>query len=68
MMHVYRRTKEDGHWLYTVGYFWPKHYHAEVITEWEWVPLSDTSREDEAQALVNYLNGGEGRVFRYPQT
>ena len=68
MLHVYRRHKEGDVWLYTVGYYWPRHYQAEVITEWEWVPLEDTSREDEARALVNYLNGGEGRVFRYPLT
>jgi hypothetical protein len=52
---------EDGKWLYTVGYFEP---FADSLGT-RWVPLEDTSREEEARALVNYLNGGEGRPFQY---
>ena len=62
-MHCYRKHKEDGNWLYTVGYHEPRaddngQFHV-------WVPLEDTSREDEARALVNYLNGGNGTQFAY---
>ena len=59
-MHVYRKTKEDGNWLYSVGYFVPR-----GTEEPDWVPLEDTSNEQEARALVNYLNGGDGNTFRY---
>jgi hypothetical protein len=59
MMHVYRKTKEGTDWLYTVGYFLP---------DGAWVPLEDTSVEEEARALVNYLNGGLGNPFQYART
>lgn len=55
-MHVYRKTRESGEILYTVGYWVPGG---------DWVPLEDTSDEGEARALVNYLNGGMGYLFRY---
>ena len=66
-MYVCRKHKEDGNWLYTVGYYYP-HMLQDGSVDWRWVPEEDTSREDEARALVNYLNGGEGRTFRYPVT
>jgi hypothetical protein len=65
-MHCYRKTKEEGQWLYTVGYFIPDP-HGEV-TGWKWVPLEDTSKEEEARALVNYLNGGDGMAFQHGRT
>jgi hypothetical protein len=74
VMHVYRRTRHGDEWLYTVGYFQPVNYFASgemgtrvVSTNYEWVPLEDTSREEEARQLVNYLNGGDGSRFSYGQ-
>jgi hypothetical protein len=63
MTHVYRRVRDGDNWLYTVGYYYPHQY--EEGLDWEWIPLEDTSREDEARALVNYLNGGDGKPFKY---
>lgn len=71
-MHCYRKTKEQDEfknvkWLYTVGYYEPHTFRGEVnVTEYLWVPLEDTSDEYEARAMVNYLNGGAGYLFRYP--
>jgi len=66
MIHVYHKHREDGNWLYTVGYYEP--HSDDHGTFYKFMSLEDTSREDEARALVNYLNGGEGRTFRYPIT
>ena len=55
-MHVYRRVMEERKWLFTVGYWAPAEGG-----RWVWEPLEDTSDENEARALVNYLNGGLGR-------
>ena len=64
MIHCYQRTREEGNWLYTVGYWAPKP-RSDDMQEWYWVPLEDTSNEEEARALVNYLNGGDGRPYPY---
>lgn len=67
-MHCYRKSKEEGNWLYTVGYWEPRMDAFPAGNQgmfYVWVPLEDTSREDEARALVNYLNGGTGAQFAY---
>jgi hypothetical protein len=63
-VHVYKKTKEEGNWLYTVGYYYPHMIHDGSV-DYRWVPLEDSSDEGEARALVNYLNGGMGYLFRY---
>src|SRR5262245_50788584 len=55
-MHVYRKTREGNHTLYTVGYFMPVGREAQIA--YNWVPLADFAHELDARALVNYLNGG----------
>ena len=69
-MHYYRKIKEDMNWLYTVWYWEPLRGKGGLGYSgdgWNmgWVALEDTSNEGEARALVNYLNGGEGKVFTY---
>jgi hypothetical protein len=59
-MHVYRKTREDGNWLFTVGY-WVHINDGDSV----WTALEDTSNEAEARQLVNYLNGGDGKAFEY---
>jgi hypothetical protein len=60
-MHVYRKIREGASWLYTVGYWIP----GAAKDGGSWEPLEDTSNEDEARQLVNYLNGGNGTPFKY---
>jgi hypothetical protein len=55
--------REGADWLFTVGYFIPDSGTAGRLPQF--VPLEDTSKEEEARALVNYLNGGDGRSFLY---
>jgi hypothetical protein len=62
-MHCYRKTKEGDVTLYSVGYYEPESSSAGMRAKW--VPLEDTTKEDEARQLVNYLNGGNGNKFRY---
>jgi len=62
MTWIYRRHKEEGVWLYSVGYFEP--VNREQTGDYGWVPVEDTSNEWEARALVNYLNGGSGGPFK----
>jgi len=65
-MHFYRKTVEDGKALFTVGYWEPieERTIARATTGGlRWVPLMDTTEEYEAMALVNYMNGGDGRKF-----
>jgi hypothetical protein len=62
-MHVYRKTREGEEWLYTVGY-WVHINDGDSV----WTPLEDTSKEEEARQLVNYLNGGDGWPFRYERS
>ena len=74
-MHFYRKTVEDGQALFTVGYWEPITYattSGRILTGedvaraehgLQWVPLMDTSNEHEAMALVNYMNGGDGKKF-----
>jgi hypothetical protein len=66
-MHCYRKTVEDGQALFTVGYWEPIEKSAFARTDpnlgMRWVPLMDTSNEHEAMALVNYMNGGDGKKF-----
>jgi hypothetical protein len=67
-MHCYRRSNEEGAWLYTVGYYEPRMDARDLGNQglfYLWVPVEDTTNEDEARALVNYLNGGDGRKFAY---
>jgi hypothetical protein len=59
-MYVYRKVREGDVWLYTVGYYTPDHEAVPC-----WIPLEDASNEQEARALVNYLNGGNGKPFQY---
>lgn len=47
-MHTYRKTLEDRHYLYTVGFETTK----------DWRPIEDFSNENDARSLVNFLNGG----------
>jgi len=63
VMHIYRKTKDGDGWMYTVGYFIPE--SGDDLSLPQWVALEDTSDESEARALVNYLNGGQGYLFRY---
>jgi len=62
-MHVYRKTVEDGMALYTVGYYIPGSETKHGLPAF--TSLMDTSQEEEARALVNYLNGGNGTQFAY---
>lgn len=48
-MHTYKARKDNGVWLYVVGYWSPP----------AWEPLRDCATELEASAWVSYLNGGE---------
>jgi hypothetical protein len=66
MMHCYRKTKEGENWLYTVGYYEPESGSPGMRAKW--VALVDTSSEYEAMALVNYLNGGDGKKFVWNDT
>lgn len=65
-MHCYRKTKEDGTTLYTVGYYHGHDYVEGPGTKWE--AITDTSIEEEARCLVNYLNGGTGNPFRWSRS
>jgi hypothetical protein len=68
-MHVYRKNRSGDEWLFTVGYYAPVSMSGMTgvvgTSVSQWIPLEDTSREEEARQLVNYLNGGDGRPFRY---
>jgi hypothetical protein len=68
-MHVYRKSRHGDEWIYTVGYFQPASLAGIAggvgPSTYQWVPLEDTSMEEEARQLVNYLNGGNGKKFEY---
>jgi hypothetical protein len=51
-MHTYRQATDDD-WV--VGYF--------DSVKNDWVGLKQFGTEAEAQALVNYLNGGAGKPY-----
>ena len=55
-MHTYIVTRSNGHTLYVVG-----HYLSGT-----WQPLADYSREQDAEAKVSYLNGGEHPAKPFP--
>jgi hypothetical protein len=50
-------------WVYMIGYFMP--VGSILLGHDHWITLEETSKEEEARQLVNYLNGGDGRPFRY---
>lgn len=54
-MHTYRKTKDGDDYIYTVGF----------DASSGWVALDDFGDEDDARRLVNYLNGGDGKLFAY---
>ena len=70
-MHFYRKSVEDGQALFTVGYWEPIEKSTIQRTDpnlgLRWIPLMDTSDEREAMALVNYMNGGNGRPFKWEE-
>ena len=65
-MHTYvRHRREDDKLggLFTVGFYAPCTLERTTIGTsdhgWRWYPLEDKYVEEDARALVSYLNGGE---------
>ena len=52
-MYVYLKSPSQG--LYTVGFYEP---------DGTWQPQSDHDKEQDAMAVVNYLNGGKGEPIQ----
>jgi hypothetical protein len=57
---IYLESPDHGVW--TVGFFKPNSREW-TTTRWEWHSIADYGDELEAQRMVNYLNGGEGKGF-----
>jgi hypothetical protein len=55
-MWVYRRSRDGNNYLFTVGYWVPASGSDDGGTVWE--SVQDFNNENEARALVHYLNGG----------
>ncbi len=51
-MYVYRKFKEDGNWIYTVGFYSP---------DGKWNPESDHQDSEAAAQRVAWLNGGQSQ-------
>jgi hypothetical protein len=62
MVHTYKSDQEAGR--YTVGIFHPKPTPTQpVMFLFDWHPMRTFDNEEQAAAYVNYLNGGDGRVW-----
>lgn len=57
MMHTYRKSRDENLW--TVGLWAPDDEAKWMYSQpYKWHPVKDFTREDDAAAYVNYLNGG----------
>lgn len=57
-MWVYMKQRQEGAWMYTVGYWYNHYYSGEGRAEPRFHPVEDFSVEGAARQLVHYLNGG----------